>query len=218
MANKRVSMKGRGADLFFGDYTPADVDAGDIATPTDEIVTRPSSPPVDATEDLIGSKPVALVEVPEVAAGAPVLSDKKRAEHPAASGPLPPPTSSKPPMRSSNHASKQEMDNSEEVDGTRSGLQAGEPSFEQASTLAVSVDAIDTIRRAIREPGREVAYVRLTPEEKGLVGDIVHAYKKRGQRTTENELHRIAINHLLQDHHERGEDSVLARVLASLWA
>jgi len=83
---------------------------------------------------------------------------------------------------------------------------------------ANDVDSIEAIRRALREPGREVAYVRLTPEEKGLVGDIVHAYKKRGQRTTENELHRIAINHLLQDYHEYGEESVLARVLASLRA
>ena len=55
-------------------------------------------------------------------------------------------------------------------------------------------------------------------EEKAQLSDIVYTYKRQGQKTYENEVNRIAINYLLLDYHEHGEQSVLARVLAALLA
>ena len=88
-----------------------------------------------------------------------------------------------------------------------------------ASTLAgVEAETIDAIRKVVKTQGREVSFIRLTPEEKGQISDIVYTYKRQGQKTTENQINRIAINYLLHDYHEHGEQSVLARVLASLLA
>lgn len=92
----------------------------------------------------------------------------------------------------------------------------------QASTLAsVSPDAaqvIEAIRRIVKVPGKEVSFVRLTQNEKGQLTDIVYTYKRRGHRTTENEINRIAVNFILEDYHAHGEASVLARVLEALQA
>jgi len=92
----------------------------------------------------------------------------------------------------------------------------------QASTLASSstdlADVIEAIRRVVKVPGKEVSFVRLTPDEKGHLADIVYTYKRRGRKTTENEINRIAVNFILEDYHANGEASVLARVLEALRA
>ncbi len=90
----------------------------------------------------------------------------------------------------------------------------------RASQTSIDVGAttIEAIRKVVKGPGREVSFVRLTPEEKAEVVDIVYTYRRQGQKTTENEINRIALNYLLHDYHEHGERSVLAQVLAALSA
>jgi hypothetical protein len=77
-------------------------------------------------------------------------------------------------------------------------------------------ELIDSIRRIVRAPGREVSFVRLTPAEKGRLADIVYTYKRRGWKTSENEINRIAVNFLLADYEVSGELSLLARVLKAI--
>ena len=50
------------------------------------------------------------------------------------------------------------------------------------------------------------------------LSDIVYTYKRQGQKTSETEINRIALNYLLLDYREHGQQSVLARVLAALLA
>ncbi len=88
----------------------------------------------------------------------------------------------------------------------------------QAIKLAVSTDIIQTIRKAVKTPGKEVSFVRLTAEEKGQLADIVYTYKRQGKKTSENELNRIAINYILQDYKANGEHSILAGVIEALLA
>jgi hypothetical protein len=89
----------------------------------------------------------------------------------------------------------------------------------KASTLASYHDSlIDTIRKAVKHTGREVTFVRLTPEEKGQLADIVYTYKRHGVKTSENEISRIAINYLLEDYKAKSQESILAKVIASLLA
>jgi len=75
---------------------------------------------------------------------------------------------------------------------------------------------LETIRKTVRQVGKEAATYRLTEEEKQHLADIVYTYKRRGYRTSDNELARIAINWLILDYQEEGEQSVLARVLEAL--
>lgn len=75
---------------------------------------------------------------------------------------------------------------------------------------------IELVRRAVKEFGKEAATHRFTPEEKKAIADVIYAYKGRGIRTSENEITRIAVNFLLNDYQENGENSVLDRILKAL--
>ena len=90
---------------------------------------------------------------------------------------------------------------------------------EQASMLARYHDSsIEAIRKTVKQFGKESVFVRVTPEEKRRIADIAYSYKRQGIRTTENEISRIGISFLLEDHEQNGERSILARVIAALLA
>jgi hypothetical protein len=177
---KRVSLKGKGAELFFGDYptvADTDTDPAPATAPPDGDPGAPAMPPGAADSNARSTV------APEAAPAAPPMQAK----------------ASRRAARSHSNASK--------------------PRDELASTLA-SVDAstVAAIRQVVKVPGREVSYLRLTPEEKADLADIVYTYKRQGQKTSETEINRIALNYLLLDYRENGQQSVLARVLAALLA
>lgn len=88
-----------------------------------------------------------------------------------------------------------------------------------ASTLASnSASVIETIRRVVKNPGKEVSFVRLSPAEKERLVDLVYAFKRQGKKTSETEINRIAVNFILEDYRINGDDSVLAQVLEALRA
>ncbi len=76
--------------------------------------------------------------------------------------------------------------------------------------------AIEVIRKAVKEFGKEAATHRFTPSEKKEIADLIYTYKSRGIKTSENEIARIAINFLIGDFKENGEASVLHRILEAL--
>jgi len=77
-------------------------------------------------------------------------------------------------------------------------------------------DTIEQVRRAVRELGKEAATHRFTLDEKIVVREISHTYQKRGIKTSENEITRIALNYLLADYQQQGENSILEKVLQEL--
>lgn len=76
--------------------------------------------------------------------------------------------------------------------------------------------ALERVRRAIRQQGKEAATHRFTVDEKRMLKKIEHEYSLRGIRTSENEITRIAINYLCDDYKKNKEHSVLARILELL--
>lgn len=90
------------------------------------------------------------------------------------------------------------------------------PDISDHTSLVVQPSVIEGIRRRVRQIGKEVSFVRLTPEEKRQLTDIAYQYKSQGVKTSENEISRIGINWMLDDHLAHGATSVLARVLAAL--
>ncbi len=167
MASKRVSLKGKGADLFFGDF----VSEGAELPPLSDQIPSTSDDGAVLAEPIIQAPSAEKASVPSVRRASTRESKESR-------------------TRASNHA----------------------------STLASESDHVDAIRKVVKRPGKEVVYVRLTPEEKGQLADVVYTYKRQGVRTSDNELGRIAINGLLADYQEHGEGSLLAKVLAALEA
>lgn len=88
-----------------------------------------------------------------------------------------------------------------------------------ASTLSGYQDSVvESIRKSVKVIGKEVTFVRMTPEEKRALADIAYTYKRRGVKTSENEVARIGINYLLEDYKESGKESILAKVIEALLA
>jgi hypothetical protein len=75
---------------------------------------------------------------------------------------------------------------------------------------------VERLRKALKFAGKDPFFGRFTPEEKGVLADVAHAYKRKGVKTSENEIARIAVNFLMHDYEENGEDSLLERVLKAL--
>jgi hypothetical protein len=98
---------------------------------------------------------------------------------------------------------------------------ASNPASAQASMLAnIQDDTIETIRKTVKQVGKDTLFVRLTPDEKHRVTSVVYAfnemYRGESRKTSENELGRIRVNFLLEDYKANGEQSILAKVLAAL--
>lgn len=109
----------------------------------------------------------------------------------------------------------QPIEKKQSIDTTQASEKASIHASKHASTLALDAD-LETIRRTLKLIGKEVLYVRLTPEEKAQVGDIEYTYQRQGIKTSGNEIGRIALNFLLADYQTKGEQSILAKMLAAL--
>ena len=75
---------------------------------------------------------------------------------------------------------------------------------------------IELIRKTVKLFGKEPSTHRLTLEEKKAITDIIYSYKNRGIKTNENEIARIAINFVINDYRQNGENSILHKVIRAL--
>lgn len=112
------------------------------------------------------------------------------------------------PERKSTHSDSESADKS-----ARATRELSRPTGAQSNALD---NLLGEIRKAIKEQGKEVSYVRLTQTEKNQLSDVIYSYKRQGIRTSETEIGRIAINYLLEDYRANGNASILALLLASL--
>ncbi len=91
------------------------------------------------------------------------------------------------------------------------------PSSQNASMHAsVTESMVELIRKTVKEVGKESTTFRFTPEEKRTLLELAFSYKVQGFKTSENELARIALHFLLEDHKQNGKNSLLAQVLQAL--
>jgi hypothetical protein len=81
------------------------------------------------------------------------------------------------------------------------------------TTPLQDTDIFEVVRKAVKQIGKEAATHRFTLEEKNLLADIEYTYKRRGIRTSENEITRIAINYIIAEYRQNGEESILAKIL-----
>ena len=75
---------------------------------------------------------------------------------------------------------------------------------------------LEAVRKTTKQIGKEAATHRFTAAEKQMIAEIVYTCARQGTRTSENEITRIAVNWLLLDYDRHGDQSVLAKLLASL--
>jgi hypothetical protein len=104
-------------------------------------------------------------------------------------------------------------------DGMSSNNQHDERASTQASVLACyPLEWIDAVRKVVKGTGKEIAFARLTSQEKQRLTDVVYGFRRQGIKTSENEVLRIAINHILEDFEACGDQSILQRVIGALRA
>jgi hypothetical protein len=90
------------------------------------------------------------------------------------------------------------------------------PSNQDSMPPEIHGVAIDLIRKAVRELGKEAATHRFTVTEKKELADLIYTYKNRGIKTSENEIARIAVNFIVEDYKVNGENGVLHKILKAL--
>ena len=78
------------------------------------------------------------------------------------------------------------------------------------------VAIFESVRKSVKQIGKEAATHRFTIEEKNHLSDIEYTYKRQGIRTSENEITRIAINYFIEDYRANGEQSLLDKILKRL--
>lgn len=132
---------------------------------------------------------------PEAAKARPARQEvvKQKTSSPPAETPATPKKPAKAPKRES------------ELSGYHAIKQAGYPD-----------SIIEGIRKAVKLAGKEPFFGRFTPEEKRMLADLAYSYKRAGVKTSENEIVRIALNFLVNDHQENGANSLLERILKAL--
>ena len=91
-----------------------------------------------------------------------------------------------------------------------------QPRHHDATIPQADDDIFDVVRKAVKQIGKEAATHRFTLDEKNLLADIEYTYKRKGTRTSENEITRIAINYFIQDYRKNGEFSLLATIIKRL--
>ena len=90
------------------------------------------------------------------------------------------------------------------------------PRYHDTTTPRVYGVVIEVVRKAVKEFGKEAATHRFTEVEKREVADLIYTYKNRGIKTSENEITRIAVNFVMEDYKENGENSVLHKIIEAL--
>ena len=90
------------------------------------------------------------------------------------------------------------------------------PRYDETTVSRYHDTVVSLVRKAVKEFGKEAATHRFTAEEKKKIADLIYTYKMRGVKTSENEITRIAINFMVEDYRENGENSILDKVLRAL--
>lgn len=76
--------------------------------------------------------------------------------------------------------------------------------------------SIEFIRKAVKQVGKEGGTYRFTLEEKSVMKQIKRQYEDQGIDTSDIEIIRIGLNYILADFHNRGDESIVAKVLKRL--
>lgn len=122
------------------------------------------------------------------------------------------------PMRSDTGATDHPIRETETAIEQKNGKEIKPLSMPASKQARYPASMIEEIRKSVKSVGKEISFIRMTPQEKNQLMDVVYTYKRTGAKTSENEINRIAINFLLADYKANGEASILARVIEALLA
>lgn len=95
-----------------------------------------------------------------------------------------------------------------------SQLPAKHTEVKQAKKKEVNLAGVmESVRKAVLETGKERTDVAFTKGEKDALREIAFGRTLQGKNTSINDIVRIAVNWLLQDHETRKKRSILSKTL-----
>lgn len=110
--------------------------------------------------------------------------------------------SNKPMMQPSNQATKQPP-NRESI--TSISGEVKEPTNDGGY--------VETIRLAIKEVAKETTSYRLHEKEKECLEDMLYELRHQKTKSNENEIMRIALNFIINDYQNNGDNSIVVKTL-----
>jgi hypothetical protein len=207
-APRRVSLKGKGADIFFGDYAPPGV--GDEAPAVEAGAPAAPEPEAEAAPvDVTSSRPPS----PGEADDASMLASKKESvqasmeERKKASKPA--------RLQASKRAGRENRgDNSAgRSEGSPVVAVAGQEVDGPATIVAGGVS--EEIWATLDQPATITNSFRYLESELDGMADILYEIgKAQGVKLTKQEVARLGLNVVLDDHRRRGAASLLSQLAA----
>jgi hypothetical protein len=227
---KRVSLKGKGADIFFGDYAPPGPDDGPTPPSSTDATDRPTGSTVAGAASSDTITPLAA----PTSTQASTLASKNESKQ----------ASILPSQQTSRRASKQEGVHAESAsadatinadvsDATTAGTPTGRPSGpagrprpgtrrqidggttpgREKAEPAVPAEITPEVWASLETPATITNSFRYTDEELSALADALYAISKQQKtRLTKQDVARLGLNVVLDDYRRRGPSSLLGQL------
>lgn len=232
--SKRVSVKGKGADIFFGEYVP----------PAPPESTHQTMTAIEGTEGTEGAD--ATTSASNLSRGA-TSPSRNRPLNPAANStprPITKPKQSNPEQHSQGNSQQPRSPKQQSMEkpsaktnasknvrmqvSKNASIEAGKQADEQASNIgasqtqqtikdvaqtsagALSADTLNAIWQYMGERATVTNAFRYTDQELSWLTDAIYEINKRhGVKLTKQDIARLGLNAILWDYRVRGDDSLL---------
>jgi hypothetical protein len=216
---KRVSLKGKGADIFFGDYAPPSISAPESPDADAPVVESSSTatPDKDRSQSDAG---MAIATATDDAGSVASTRTDFVAQHDVQ-------TVAPSPKSASKQASKNErlhtrkparMHASKQTSVQASGLDTETPSVENSDIAgdAVGSGEIDPdVWTRVDMPATITNSFRYTEAELSTLTDVLYEIgKQHGAKLTKQDVARLGLNVILDEYRRRGASSLLGKLAA----
>ena len=192
---KRVSMRGRGADIFFGDYDAPSAPPLSAEDPAPAATEVAATAPVAADDPALG--PSAAIDTPLPVPAAPVAGSDEG--HRTATPPDEVPTDQA-SEQASRRLSKQASNKASKADA---------PAASPAGA-ALDPDVLGFLWENLVEQATLANTFRYTEQELDRLADVLYAITKRHRaKLTKQDIARLGLNAVLWDYRVRGDASLL---------
>ena len=192
----RVSLKGKGADIFFGDYTPPGLAAPEAES---EPAEDNRAPGPESEEDRSMRGPTTQVRLQ---ANVPA-TEQASPQAGLQSG-----------QQGSIVASKSARRQERLRDGGR-GVVTGGPTTAHEAEPAAPREVPDDVWDSLEEPATITNSFRYTDAELSALTDVLYQIgKQQGAKLSKQEVARLGLNVVLDDYRRRGSGSLLGQLAA----
>jgi len=205
---KRVSLKGKGADIFFGDYAPPGVPTPEAPATDASFVDVLSAATPDATPDNDRS-------LPDTAGSAVSTTAESSAQDVTQTAPPSPPAIIDASKQASQIGSVLTSKQARTRASTQSGLQESTQGEKTTAGAGGGAEIDADVWTRVDMPATITNSFRYTEAELSTLTDVLYEIgKQHGAKLTKQDVARLGLNVILDEYRRRGSDSLLGKLAA----